>query len=156
MAITHIQLEFDDVVWQHNGTQYTTKLSTFPAGTRMFFRHTSAPVGWTKEAVHNNKALRLVSGNVSSGGSHAFSTVYGKTATSAHTLTTGQMPQHRHQARVVGGHAQNSVNTMQGRRYYSHNRTYYTSYSGSTKSHSHGIDIRVQYVDIIIAVKDAA
>jgi len=46
----------------------------FPSGTSMLFQQTSAPTGWTKQTTHNDKALRIVTGTVGTGGSSAFST----------------------------------------------------------------------------------
>src|SRR5262249_4566208 len=66
------------------------------SGTLMLFQQTSAPTGWTKETTTNAKALRVVSGSASSGGSSAFSTVFGKTATDATTITSSTMPAHTH------------------------------------------------------------
>lgn len=51
-------------------------LLTAEAGTRMTFQQTAAPTGWTKDSTHNNKALRLVTGTVSTGGSTAFTSVF--------------------------------------------------------------------------------
>src|SRR5258705_1060032 len=64
----------------------------FDPGTKMLFQQTTAPTGWTKDTTHNDKALRVVSGTASSGGSSAFSTVFGKTATDAVTLSQGNVP----------------------------------------------------------------
>jgi len=47
-----------------------------PSGTAMLFQQTSAPTGWTKSTTHNDKALRVVSGTASSGGTTAFSTAF--------------------------------------------------------------------------------
>jgi hypothetical protein len=38
----------------------------------MLFQQTAAPTGWTKDTTHNDKALRLTSGTVGTGGSVAF------------------------------------------------------------------------------------
>lgn len=73
------------------------------AGTKMLFQQTTPPTGWTKDTDHNNKALRLVSGSVSSGGSSPFSTVFGKTATDGHALSTSQMPSHSHGSGSLSG-----------------------------------------------------
>lgn len=89
-----------------------TNIEPFPAGTSMLFQQTSAPTGWTKQTTHNNKALRVVTGTASSGGSNTFTaafntnqTVSGTTGASAvtitgstgsHTLTTSEMPAHGH------------------------------------------------------------
>jgi hypothetical protein len=87
-----------------------------PSGTKMLFQQTAAPTGWTKDTTHNNKALRVVSGTVSSGGSVAFTTAFASQAVSGtianttatniaatqggtvgnHTLTTDQIPSHTH------------------------------------------------------------
>tara|TARA_E500000318_G_scaffold80084_1_gene75118 strand:- start:289 stop:1338 length:1050 start_codon:yes stop_codon:yes gene_type:complete len=90
----------------------------FPSGTSMLFKQTSAPTGWTKQTTHNDKALRIVTGTVGTGGSVAFSTALGSGATVAGgsvsgapgsnlsvsvsgniantTLTTSQIPSHSH------------------------------------------------------------
>ena len=51
--------------------------TAFASGTAMLFQQTSAPTGWTKSTTHNDKALRVVSGTASSGGTSAFSTAMG-------------------------------------------------------------------------------
>lgn len=78
------------------GAVTSTGAGIFPSGTAMLFVQTSAPTGWTKSTTHNDKALRVVSGTASSGGSVAFSTVFGNTATGSYTLTTTDMPAHTH------------------------------------------------------------
>jgi hypothetical protein len=71
-----------------------------PLGTVMMFVQTAAPTGWTKSTTHNDKALRVVSGSVSSGGSVGFSTAFASQAVvgtvGATTLTTAQIPSHNH------------------------------------------------------------
>jgi hypothetical protein len=76
----------------------------FASGTKILFQQTTAPTGWTKDTTHNNKALRVVSGSVSSGGTVAFTTAFASQAVSgsvgtsgATTLTTSQIPNHYHQ-----------------------------------------------------------
>lgn len=81
----------------------------FPSGTKMLFQQTAAPTGWTKDTTHNNKALRVVTGTASSGGSVAFTTAFASKGVSGsigsttvtgtvqnHTLTTAQIPAHTH------------------------------------------------------------
>lgn len=81
----------------------------FPAGTRLLFQQSAAPPGWTKIVDQNDKALRVVSGAASTGGSAAFSTVFGSktpagsisSVTSTGTvgdtaLSIAQMPLHSH------------------------------------------------------------
>lgn len=63
-----------------------TGVEAFASGTVMMFVQTAAPTGWTKSTTHNDKALRVVSGTASSGGSSAFTTAF---ATPAVTGTVG-------------------------------------------------------------------
>lgn len=143
-------------------TEAELNTTYLPAGTLMLFQQTAAPTGWTKETTHNDKGLRVVSGTASSGGTSSFSTVFGKTATDGHTLTEAEMPSHNH----LQGHRVNSTTvSIYGYTSTSSNvgvqsaatetRQPYTSTSGSDSAHTHDIDIRVQYVDLIIASKDA-
>ncbi len=144
-------------------------LRDLPTGTKMLFQQTSAPVGWTKDTTHNDKALRVVSGTVGSGGSSAFSTVFSKTATDDYTLTTAKLPIITPAGTIsfalgvlvpgvpvaVGGIG----NAAWSNQYGAQNAvTGSISFSGtpfgSGQAHPHGMDIRVQYVDLIIASKD--
>jgi len=108
-----------------DGTTQTTAAVaavTFPSGTVMMFAQTSAPTGWTKSTTHNNKALRVVSGTASSGGSVAFTTAFASQSVSgtvtvsastgqttapvsigATTLSTPQIPSHTHAWGPLGG-----------------------------------------------------
>ena len=158
----------------------------FVAGTALLFNQTSPPTGWTKQVVHNDKALRLVSGTVSSGGSSAFSTVFGKTATDGHALTSAENGPHTHDSgpdALASDNLDNvdtlveSVSTNTGSRPCGSGCNYISSVSenyaesdqvtisntdvtgssgssGSGTAHTHPMDIRVQYVDVIIATKD--
>jgi len=71
-----------------------------PSGTRMLFQQTSAPTGWTKDTSSvDNRALRVVSGTVGSGGNKNFTTVFtANYSTDGHALTESQMPSHDHGA----------------------------------------------------------
>lgn len=72
----------------------------FATGTAIMFQQSAAPTGWTKATTHNNKALRVVSGTVSSGGSVNFSTAFASKTVSGTiggtAITTAQMPAHSH------------------------------------------------------------
>lgn len=181
----------------------------FDQGTACLFQQTAAPTGWTKQTTHNDKALRVVSGTASSGGSIAFSTVFaqsgtgtasvsgttdattpagvtsGSTAipgtTDPTTITTATMPSHAHAQETdtlrqnggttgalpgcspnvgLGGTTQSNgsggshthgltgtghTHTVPGS---SHTHTF------TSNPHSHTMDIRVLYVDLILATKD--
>ena len=143
--------------------------SAIPAGTRMLFAQSAAPTGWTKDTTHNNKALRVVSGTAGTGGSLAFTTAFGNRTTAStaaggtvanHTLSWHEMPVHSHQY----VHDNLSGNGSGGPGYSSRNRfdTINTGNAGAGwahahgftgAAHAHGLDMQVQYVDIIIATK---
>jgi hypothetical protein len=123
----------------------------FDQGTAMLFQQTSAPTGWTKQTTHNDKALRIVSGTASSGGSSAFSTVFGKTATDPTTLTTSEMPSHNHPGTYFDTPTGGSTGNLYGG---GGSTAFAVPSQGGGGSHGHGMDIRVQYVDVIIATKD--
>jgi len=127
------------------------------AGSRAVFYQAAAPIGWTKVTSGvNDKAMRVVSGTGGgSGGTHAFSTVFSKTATDGFTLTIPTIPSHDHPyvdytgAANVDGNSAGSIDynpVPVGRT---------TSATGGSGSHAHGMDIRVQYLDVIICQKDA-
>ena len=96
-----------------------------PSGTKMLFQQTSAPTGFTKLTTENNKALRVVSGTASTGGTNSFTnafnsskTVSGTTgtssvtisgATASHTLTTSEIPAHTH---YIGNKDNNFPNSL--------------------------------------------
>ena len=147
-----------------------------PSGTRMLFQQTNAPTGWTKITVaeYNNAALRLVTGNVTNytaglAFSTAFATGRATTATAgggsvgSTTLTTAQMPKHKHSVthyirRESGGDYKSylyagtgpNLGTMTcaeagGSGAHTH------SFSGT--SHSHALNLNVKYIDFIVAQK---
>ena len=78
--------------------------NAFPSGTMMMFVQQNAPTGWTKSTANNNRALRIVSGTSggNQGGNNEFTAVFtssrGTTGGNVgnHTLTTAQIPSHRH------------------------------------------------------------
>lgn len=85
-----------------------TGIDIIPAGSKMLFQQTAAPTGWTKATAHDNKALRVVTGSASSGGSNTFAaafnnnqTVSGTTSstsvtisgsTAGHSITQAELP----------------------------------------------------------------
>lgn len=87
------------IVFPDNSEQTTAAVTAFPSGTVMLFVQSTAPTGWTKSTAHNDKALRVVSGSVSSGGSVAFSTVFSnarEVTVGSTTLSISQIPSHDH------------------------------------------------------------
>lgn len=94
----------------------TGTVTAFAAGTKLLFQQTTAPTGWTKDTTHNNKALRVVSGSVSSGGSVAFTTAFASQAVSgtvgSTTLTAAMMPSHTHTFSGSTGGAGNHTHSI--------------------------------------------
>ena len=100
-------------------TTFTGAWTNLPAGTVMLFVQTAAPTGWTKSTTHNDKALRVVSGAASSGGSVAFTSAFASQAVTgtnaSYTLTTADIPSHSHTATVTDpGHTHGSGNPTAG------------------------------------------
>lgn len=139
----------------------------FASGTAMLFQQTAAPTGWTKQTTHNDKALRVVSGTASSGGSTAFSSVFASRtpagslsggSVSAASLSIAQLAAHTHNipASAAGGNPYIYINGGSD--------TFASGSAGSGSTHTHGftnptftgtaMDFAVQYVDLIIATKD--
>ena len=159
----------------------TATVDAFPSGTVLVFAQTAAPTGWTKSTTHNDKALRVVSGSASSGGSVAFTTAFASQAVAGTvgdtTLTSSQIPSHTHTASVTDpGHSHTLIMTAgagSGGTGYGGNPnggpfqtgSSYTGISvsisstGGGSSHTHSftgtaINLAVQYVDVILATKN--
>ena len=87
----------------------------FEANTKMLFKQSTAPIGWTKETTDDNAALRVVSGAVGTGGTVNFSTAFSSSTVGDTTLTADQVPAHTHtfsgtgNTSGAGGHS-HSVN----------------------------------------------
>jgi hypothetical protein len=152
----------------------------FPTGTVMMFVQTAAPTGWTKSTAHDNKALRVVSGTASSGGSVAFTTAFASQtpagsvsittvsgSAGATTLSTPQIPSHQHAISFAGspgnGLTGSNVRVNPGPTFVGN-----TNPAGGDGSHTHpfsftsgsgtftgnAINLDVKYYDFIIASKD--
>jgi hypothetical protein len=151
-----------------NGTTWTSAAAGggFASGTLMLFVQTAAPTGWTKSTTHDNKALRVVSGTASSGGSSTFSTVFANQtptittsglSAGATTLSTAQMPSHTHTYKQFTGYPDAGLSNQSAS-----GANIASSATGGGGSHTHtvtgsatssAITLAVQYVDVIIASK---
>jgi len=132
--------------------------SSFPSGTLMLFQQTSAPTGWTKQTTHDNKALRVVSGSASSGGSVNFTTAFASQGVSgtvgSTTLTTAQIPSHSHVIAVTNEGGDGGNPTFVG---VAGATPVSSGDTGGGGSHNHtfsgtAINLAVSYVDLIIAM----
>jgi hypothetical protein len=153
-------------------TNGTNKVDAFPAGTALLFQQTAAPTGWTKSVTHDNKALRVVSGTASSGGTTSFTSVF-----TSRTIAEANLPSHTHSFSATtssdGAHT-HSYTSPPGEFGVATGGTTAprgTNFSGTTSSngaHTHTVsgttggtgsgtamDFAVQYVDVTICTKDA-
>ena len=124
-----------------------------PGGTKMLFVQAAAPVGWTLDATHNDKVLRI--NDTTGGGSAGSWTITGVTVAS-HVLTTSEMPAHTHTevretsttALASGGVSPVMFNPL----------TVNSGSTGGSVGHVHGLtsdgNWRPAYVDAIICTKD--
>lgn len=130
----------------------TKAAAVIPAGTRMLFQQSAAPVGWTKDVTHNDKALRVVNGAVGSGGTVNFSAAFVAGYVGDTTLTIDQIPPHDHAtpanardgstAHLGDGGAAATFPDLR------------TGYTGGGLPHNHSLNLAIKYVDIIIATKN--
>ena len=106
------------------------------SGKKMLFQQSTGPTGWTKDTTHNDKALRVVSGTASTGGSVAFTTAFASQnlagtisnsvsgSTASYTLTASQIPAHSHS---MGSNTRVQLGFDNG-----------TAYAGRTDANPHG------------------
>jgi len=162
-TISPAELSYLDGVTSNLQAQINTvSAASIPAGTKMLFAQTNAPTGWTKDTTHDNKALRVVSGAASTGGSVPFTTAFASQAVSGTvgntTLTLDQIPSHFHAYGVTlktvdaGGSATFYIPDIGG-------SNTSTITAGGSQAHTHSftgtaINLAVQYVDVIIATKN--
>jgi hypothetical protein len=127
--------------------------NTFPAGTRIVFQQTNAPLYWTKIIDLDNSALRITSGATGFGGSKGFTTAFAATRpVSNTTLTISQMPLHDHVFNNPQAGGQKVGGT--GSQPYDSVVSANTGGQGGSTSHNHTIDIDVWYTDVITAYKN--
>lgn len=153
-----------------NGANWLMKDHAYGNAVLSLFQQTAAPSGWTKATSHNDKALRVVSGTASSGGSTAFSTVLGSRTISQTNLPSGVTISVTGTATNANGSftvrntngaitnrniAETSTVPVVGNAGFSisDNSSYSVSASGSLGGSGTAMDFAVQYVDIILASK---
>lgn len=175
------QAKTDGVTGQNPVTNLTNwKPPVIPHGTKMLFMQASAPVGWTLDATHNNKALRIVNtSGGTSGGTSSFTSVLNAAVTTTnagafspvitvndHVLTLDEIPPHDHKTGSVGFATTGAVGggyiptAAAGLGVVSpaneggglgHD---HTATSTSTPDHNHDFNLDIQYVDSIICTRD--
>jgi len=160
---TKINANFDTIDSQmKTNADAIDNIVLFPTGTLMLFQQTAAPTGWTKQTTHNDKALRVVSGTASSGGTTAFSTAMGTPSVtgtvgisgapstgnlavsvsgsiSGTTLSINQIPSHSHNLGFGGPNEGSGPYRLEDRRSPANNiANTTTGNAGGSGSHNHG------------------
>jgi hypothetical protein len=144
-------------------------------GSLMLFFQASSPTSWTKQTADNDTALRVVNGTATPGGSIAFSSAFPSASTvpisspvsvtgsvGDTTLTTPQIPSHDHTAGGVNAPLRGPAPASIAPRA---TGTTNTGSTGGSGAHNHPIssspvslsatvDLRVQYIDVVVASKD--
>lgn len=127
-----------------------------PVGTVMLFYQNAAPAGWTISSALNDYALKIVSasGGVTAG-TVDYSTLFGRTETDSHTLTTPEIPSHTHTVGIPGGTGTNTSATyFRGSDVTSFTLSVTSGATGGGNGHTHNIDMRVKTASVILASKN--
>jgi hypothetical protein len=131
-----------------------------PSGTKMLFKQSSAPAGWTFKAEDNDRAL-INTSTEADGGATGGSWIIGLSV-DGHALSVNEIPSHNHAMAQNGGYIwEHGVGSDKP----DHNsgasaeRVYGTSYTGGGNAHNHGISgddgsWRPSFVKCITASKD--
>lgn len=154
-----------------DGTSLNSKYGIVPQSAVSIFYQSAAPTNWTKLTTHNNKTLRVVSGaGGGSGGTTAFTSVFPNStipfslsgsvtgSVGNHTLSTPQLPVHSHGNGGSIGLSPGAGDVSSGPGW---SRTFPgTANQGGGGAHTHPLsasasfsttlDLRVQYIDVII------
>jgi len=155
-----------------DSTSLNSKYGIVPQNSVAVFFQSAAPTGWAQSTAHNDKALRVVSGTGGgSGGSSSFTSVFPNSlrpvsqsgipvsgSVGSVTLSTPQLPSHGHGNGGSIGLSPGGGDVSSGSGW---SRTFPgTANNGSGDSHNHpwsgsanfstNIDLRVQYIDVII------
>lgn len=137
----------------------STAVEPVPVGSVLVFYQNAAPTGYTIVSSLNDYALKIVSsaGGVTSG-SVNYSTLFGRTATDGHTLTTDQIPSHTHsyifaEAPRPSGSTTGTMALMNSTANDPADTGFVISPTGGGESHTHNIDMRVKTASVILATK---
>ena len=132
-------------------------------GSLMLFQQSTAPINWTKQTTHNDKALRVVSGTATPGGTFSFSAVFTSRSIPGTvgntTLSTPQIPSHTHTIGDFTSTGAYSYGEFQPQDTDLQPGPGQSGATGGGGSHSHpfsggSLSFAVQYVDVIICSKN--
>lgn len=143
--VSSTKLNFNPSTGTLAATTFSGAWTGIPSGTAMLFAQTAAPTGWTKSVAHDNKALRVVSGTASSGGTVAFTTAFASQAVSGSigsTTATNTATTATNQATTAAGSV--SVSLSAGGSVFLSGGGSVSSFTLSTTempSHTHGTNL---------------
>lgn len=122
----------------------------FSSGDQILFRGSATPAGWSIVA-QNDKALRIVSGSPSSGGTNAFSTAFNS------SRTTGAGGSHSHGVGTLSGSFTTSTTGGAGGGVWvlggSSQAVTISGTTAAEASHTHSINLAVRYYDMNLIEK---
>jgi hypothetical protein len=141
-----------------------------PVGTTMMFAQNTVPSGWIRITTHHDKAIRIVNTTGgSSGGTISWTTAFTTYRYTDYTTLDGNtLPSHAHSVYdPTHYHTMPQVVTHEGGYPIRGQDPYYgeaqsTNYGGTgisiyaaggSAGHRHGLDMRVQYVDVLLGQK---
>lgn len=113
-------------------------IELFPTGTAMLFQQTAAPTGWTKSTTHNDKALRVVSGTASSGGTTALSTALGTPSVTG-TVSISGTPSTGNLAVSVSGNIGSTTLSINQIPSHTHSYSFHNSTGGRGTAQYHSL-----------------
>lgn len=161
-----------------DSTQLNSKYGIFPQSTGVVFYQATAPTGWSTPGTEfNDRALRVVSGTASSGGTNAFTSAFASKPISANvpvsitglaanstTIDVNTMAQHAHPANSGGNQGNASPSPSYGSAAKVAPGTSTGNY-GNSGGHAHpvtftsangplstSLDFTVQYINVIYCV----
>jgi len=165
---------------RNSGSSLVAPAAEFASGgvvTILFFQ-SAAPTGWTQNVTHNDKDIRIVNtAGGGSGGSLNYSTVFGYTVTGGTAITQANLPNvnftgstssdgsHSHDNNSDANNGSISVanggndaaddgGTNQTSTDGAHTHTVTVASGGSGTAHTHTMDTRVRYIDVIACSKN--
>lgn len=150
----------------------TIEVQPFPSGTQLLFYQANAPTGWTKVTGIGNRAVKIVEDDTggTTGGTLDFSSVFTSVTSSNTTqggfissvsISTSQMPRHRHSMTMRNNESINATYVTYGD--HEPYLTGYTEYTGggdghnhtfTGSSHNHKVNLTVKYINVIVCKKD--
>lgn len=133
------------------------KAASFPAGTKMLFKQSTAPVKWTiDDTITDKSAMRYTRSGSFGADAGSVDLATGVSVTQGHALTVAELAVHNHPHSHTVDAADNAgtgkADALSGSTTSTFNTNSASVNAGSGNSHNHDIELR--YTDVIVATKD--